>query len=105
MDGPGFHVEIDRVREAATGITRSVQDQDNATLGDLCGGSEMYGHAGLRDALADFCGRWSDGLDILTEDAGAIGDSLSRVAQAYQAVDEAAAGSFSGDPGEGAVDG
>lgn len=52
----------------------------------------------------DFCVRWSDGLDTLTEDAGAIGDTLSKVACAYRALDTATAQSLSGDPGVGAVD-
>lgn len=105
MDGPGFHVDVDMVDEAARGVTRSVRDQGNFELRDLCGGSEQYGHAGLHDALLDFCVRWSDGLDILTEDASAIGDALSRVARAYRAADETAAQSLSVDPGEGAVGG
>lgn len=36
----------------------------------------------------DLCVRGSDGLDTLTEDAGTIGDALSKVSQAYRAVDE-----------------
>lgn len=105
MDGPGFHVDVDAVGEAATGITQSVQDQDNFELRGLCGHPDLYGHSVLHDALMDFCVRWSDGLDVLTDDAGAIGDALSRVTQAYRAVDDAAARSLPNDPGVGAVDG
>lgn len=53
----------------------------------------------------DLCVRWSDGLDILTEDAGTIGDALSKVSQAYRAVDDNAARLLPNDPGLGAVEG
>jgi hypothetical protein len=105
MDGPGFHVDVDRVEEAARGITESTRDQDNFELDDLCGPAEMYGHDGVHEALEEYCDRWSEGLDLLTEDAAAIGDALSQVAAAYRAVDESAAGSLSGDPAMGAADG
>jgi hypothetical protein len=104
LDGPGFHVDVDKVDEAARGIHDSVQDQHNFELRGLCGDPDLYGHAGIHDALMDVCVRWSDGLDILTEDAGTIGDALSKVSQAYRAVDESTARSLPNDPGVGAVD-
>jgi hypothetical protein len=105
VDGPGFHVDVDRVDEAATGIKQSVDDQDNFELRGLCGDSELYGHAGVHDALMDFCVRWSDGLDTLTEDAGAIGDALARATNAYRGIDQGAIKTLTSDPGEQAVDG
>ena len=65
VDGPGFHVDVDKVDEAANGIHQSVQDQDNFELRGLCGNTELYGHTPLHDALMDFSVRWSDGLDVL----------------------------------------
>ncbi|MGW7532407.1 hypothetical protein [Amycolatopsis sp. NPDC054798] len=50
------------------------------------------------------CVRWSDGLDTLTGDAGAIGDVLDRAAKAYRAADGAATRTLKTDPGQGAVD-
>ncbi|MFD9889742.1 WXG100 family type VII secretion target [Amycolatopsis sp. NPDC059027] len=105
MDGPGFHVDVEKVEEAASGIRRSVTDQENFELRGLCGDTQLYGHGGIHDALMNFCVRWSDGLDTLTDDAGAIGDVLARAAQAYRTVDQSAADSLKTDPGEGAVDG
>jgi hypothetical protein len=105
MDGPGFHVDVSKVTEAARGIAGSVGDQDHLALKKVPGGSGQYGDDDLHDALSDYCDRWSDGLDILIKDAKAISDSLSRVAQAYQAADQAAAGRLSSDPATGAVDG
>jgi hypothetical protein len=105
LDGPGFHVEVGALDEAAAGITQSVQYQDTFELRGLCGEAGLYGHAGLHDALSEFCVRWSDGLDALTDDAEAIGHTLSRVAQVYRAVDGAAARSLGSDPGVGAVGG
>lgn len=105
LDGPGFHVDVDKVDEAARGIHDSVQDQHSFELRGLCGDSELYGHAGIHDALMDLCVRWSDGLDILTDDASTIGDALSKVSQAYRAVDDDGARSLPSDPGMGAVEG
>jgi hypothetical protein len=103
VDGTGFHVELDKLDEAATGIKQSIDDQESFELRNLCGDSELYGHLGLHDALMDFCVRWSDGLDTLTEDADAIGDVLSRATRAYRTTDEAAAGTMKIDPGEAVV--
>jgi hypothetical protein len=105
LDGPGFHVEIDALDIAARGTTQSVHDQDTFELSGLCGDVTLYGHAGVHDALMDFCVRWSDGLDVLTEDADVIGDSLTRVANAYRSVDEAAARAMTADPGMADMDG
>lgn len=105
LDGAGWHVDVDKIDEAAKGIRGSVRDQDNFELRGLCGDADLYGHSGVHDALMDFCVRWSDGLDTLTGDAGTVGDALARVSQAYRTVDEAAAGSMPRDPGAGAVDG
>lgn len=38
VDGPGFHVDVEAVDEAARGITQSVQDQDNFELRGLVRG-------------------------------------------------------------------
>lgn len=105
LDGQGWHIDVDKLDEAANGIHDSVQDQDTFALRGLCGDSDLYGHGGVHDALMDSCVRWSDGLDTLTSDAGTIGDALSRVSQAYRAVDEAAARSLPGDPGTEVVKG
>lgn len=105
MDGPGFHVDVPKVTEAAKGIAESVGDQERFELERLPGSAGQYGDDDLHDALSDFCRRWSDGLDILTEDAKAISDSLSRVARAYQASDQGAADRLTSDPATGVVDG
>jgi hypothetical protein len=100
-----YHVDIPKVEEAAAGIATSVEGQHDFQLKRLPGRTEMYGDAELSEALGDLCDRWSDGLDILTEDARAISDALSRVARAYRATDEAVARTMTVDPAAGAVDG
>ena len=105
MDGPQFHVDIAKLEEAANGIADSVAGQHDFTLNRLPGPSDMYGNGELHDAMRDYCDRWSDGLDILTDDANTISDALSRAARAYRAVDEAAAARLTTDPGRSAVDG
>jgi hypothetical protein len=104
MDGPGFHVEIDVLEAAAAGIAGSVADQERSPLAGLDRGAETYGHEGLHGAMETFCDRWNEGLDILLDDAGAIGDILARAAHEYRAVDRAGAARLTGDPAERVVD-
>lgn len=104
VDGPGFHVDVDKVAEAGSGISRAVKDQDNFQLRGLCGDSDLYGHDGVHGALMDFCVRWSEGLDVLTDDAGAIGEALTNAANAYRGIDDATARTMGVDPGQEAVD-
>ncbi|WP_346056625.1 hypothetical protein [Amycolatopsis dongchuanensis] len=103
--GSGFSVDVDAVAEAATGITQSVSDQRSFHLRDLCGDSGLYGHQGVHDALMDFCVRWSDGLDVLTDDADRIGETLTKVVAAYRGTDEATARTLGADPAQEVVDG
>lgn len=105
LDGPGFYVEIDALENAARGIAQTVHDQDSFELGELCGDIALYGHAGVHDGLMEFCVFWSGGLDVLTDDADAIGDSLTRVANTYRSVDGTAARAMTIDPGKAVVDG
>jgi hypothetical protein len=105
MDGPGFHVDIATLDEASAGIAETMGNQKRLELGKLPGPPVMYGDDDLHDALKDYCHRWDDGFDILTDDAGKIADSLKRVAQAYRSVDQAAAQRLTSDPGTGAVGG
>jgi hypothetical protein len=105
VDGPGFHVDVDKVTEAGNGISRSVTDQQGFQLRGLCGDAELYGHQGVHDGLMDFCARWSDGLDILTDDADKIGATLTRAANAYRGIDAASARTLRTDPGQQAVEG
>lgn len=104
VDGPGFHVDVEKVAEAGNGISRAVTDQDNFELRGLCGDSDLYGHDALHGALMDFCVRWSEGLDVLTDDAGAIGQALTNAANAYRCIDDATARTLGTDPGQGPVD-
>ena len=103
VNGTGFHVDVDVLDIARKGIIQSVHDQEIFELRGLCGDAGLYGHAGVHNALADFCARWSAGLDTLTEDAGVIGDCLARAADAYRGIDEAAARQLPADPGTSAI--
>ncbi|MCR6484079.1 hypothetical protein M8542_14755 [Amycolatopsis sp. OK19-0408] len=103
VDGPGFHVDVDVLDNAAEGIAQSVHDQETFELRGLCGDAGLYGHAGVHSALADYCARWSAGLDTLVEDAGMIGDCLKRTSDAYRGIDEASARRLPADPGTAAI--
>lgn len=105
LDGSGFHVELDVLDEAAQGIKRSVQDQDNSELADLCGDSEQYGHDNLTDALDEFCSRWSDILDDLIDEGEDVANALTDVANTYRDLDADAVRTLRGDPAVDAADG
>lgn len=94
MEGPGFHVDLDALEAAASGIRDTIRDRDSIEVSDICGPAELYGHNGLHGAFSDFCDRWSEGVDQLVEDAGLISESLSAVAQNYRSVDEAGRSTF-----------
>ncbi|UQU64317.1 hypothetical protein COUCH_36065 [Couchioplanes caeruleus] len=79
-------------------------DQNGSALSHLDRAESVYGHSRLHESMENFCDRWSYGIGILTEDAEAIGDVLGKVADAYQAADQAATGRLTTDPGEPAVD-
>jgi hypothetical protein len=104
LDGPGFHVDVAALDAASTGISQTTHDQETFALRGLCGDTALYGHDGVHGALANFCARWSDGLTTLTTDAGVIADTLTRAADAYRGIDEAAVHTLTTDPALGAVD-
>lgn len=105
VDGPGFHVEIGTLESASVGIEESVADQKGSALSHLDRAESVYGHGGLHESMENFCDRWSEGIDILTKDAKAIGNMLGKVAEAYRAADQAASGRLTTDPGKPVVDG
>ncbi|GHG33364.1 MULTISPECIES: hypothetical protein [Amycolatopsis] len=104
LDGPGFHVEIELLEAASKNMAQIVRDQDGFELRGLCGEAEIYGHQGVHSGLAEFCGRWSVGLDALADRAERMGDTLGEAAKVYRGVDEANAESLKEDPAVDAVD-
>ncbi|NMO52073.1 hypothetical protein HH310_12800 [Actinoplanes sp. TBRC 11911] len=104
MDGPGFHVEVDVLEAAATGIAQSVADQRESALDELDREEATYGHAGVHQEMENLCRRWGDGLDILVKDADAIAEILTAAATAYREADASAAGRLTSDPAERVVD-
>ncbi|MEU4564355.1 hypothetical protein AB0F72_38735 [Actinoplanes sp. NPDC023936] len=104
MDGTVFHVDLATIDEAASAIARTVAEQDQSGLHELQSSAAHHGDDELAGAFRDYCGRWSDGLDLLTEDARLISDALSRAASAYRAVDEASARTLTVDPALEAMD-
>ncbi|NBH10965.1 hypothetical protein [Amycolatopsis sp. SID8362] len=103
MDGPGFHVDIEALASASKSMGDIVHDQDSFELRGLCGEPGLYGHNGVHDALAELCGRWSVGLDALSDRASDLGDLLGKAAAAYRAVEHSNADALKSDPGWDAV--
>lgn len=65
---------------------------DCESLTELVGEAAAYGDDEVYGAFADFCSRWSDGLDVLTKDAGTIADSLDATVATYRTADELSGG-------------
>lgn len=103
MDGPGFHVDIEVLESASKSMGEIVHDQDSFAIRGLCGEAAMYGHGGVHDALAEFCGRWSVGLDALCDRARDMSGSLGSAARAYRAAEQNHKGALTADPGVDAV--
>lgn len=104
LDGPGFHVEIEALESASRSMIETLEDQNNFELRGLCGPSEMYGHDGVHAGFADFCQRWSVGLDALCDRARAMGHKLRDAAKVYRNVDATNARALTEDPGLEAVE-
>jgi hypothetical protein len=103
LDGAGFHVETEVLEAASRSMGEIVSDQDDFELRGLCGDPEVYGHGGIHDALAEFCGSWSVGLDALCDRSRHMSDSLADAAKAYRGVDQNTARTMAADPGLDAV--
>jgi hypothetical protein len=103
VDGPGFHVEVDVLESASTSMGEIVHDENSFQLRGLCGEPPLYGHDGVHGALAEFCGRWSVGLDALADRAGDLGDLLGKAAKAYRAAEHSNIAALKDDPGRDAV--
>jgi hypothetical protein len=103
VDGPGFHVDIDVLESASKNMSAVVHDQDSFELRGLCGEPGLYGHNGVHNALAELCGRWSVGLDALTDRANDLGGLLGKAAAAYRAVEHENTSTLKSDPGSDAV--
>jgi hypothetical protein len=103
VDGPGFHVDVDVLENASKNMSAVVHDQDSFELRGLCGEPGLYGHNGVHDALAALCGRWSVGLDALSDRASDLGDLLGKAASAYRAVEHSNTAALKSDPGWDAV--
>jgi hypothetical protein len=91
LDGDGFHVDLDALSAASIGITQTLKDMDQCKIRGICGEPEQYGHQGIHDVFANFCGRWQQGVDVLLEDAKSLRDGLNQAADAYARGDANAA--------------
>ncbi|MDX3187762.1 hypothetical protein PV458_05070 [Streptomyces sp. MN03-5084-2B] len=92
-------MEIDALDSASTSMAEIVHDQNSFALRGLCGEPPLYGHDGVHSALGEFCGRWSVGLDALSDRASDLGDLLGKAAKAYRAVEHDNTAALKEDPG------
>lgn len=105
LDGDGFHVEIETLEAAARRMGEVAADQQDFELRSLCGDAEVYGDAGLRDALMDFCVRWSTGIDALADRATQLGAGLGKAAESYREAEHANTGRLRVDPAMAPMEG
>ncbi|CAM3783968.1 hypothetical protein [Smaragdicoccus niigatensis] len=103
IEGVGFRVDVTALEDAAAGIDHSVESQDSFELRELCGPPALYGHDRVHSEFQSFCARWSDGLDLLTDDASKVSAALTRAAQGYRKADQNNGEHLSTDPGIAAI--
>lgn len=89
FDGPGFHVEVGTIEDAAKAMGEITRKQDDFSLEDLCGRYEQYGHDEFCDALDNFCGKFNGSVDMLVDKSGDMREGLQAVAKAYRSAEHA----------------
>jgi hypothetical protein len=86
--GEGFSVDTATLTDTAAAVRLVADTQREHRLSELVGERASYGDDELQGAFAQFCSRWSDGLDVLTQDAATISDTLDSTVATYRMADE-----------------
>lgn len=86
--GAGYAMDAVTLTETAATVRAVSQTQHGNPLAGLAGDSVAYGDDEVHAAFAQFCSRWSDGVDVLTRDAATIADTLDSAVSTYRAAEE-----------------
>lgn len=92
----GFRVDLTALTQAAQGITDTLDTLSTQKVSDIDSGKDALGHDRLADTLSDFCQRWQVGVQNLGKDAQAVAGQLTESVVAYQKIEQANHGQFTG---------
>ncbi|RJQ77654.1 hypothetical protein D5S17_14620 [Pseudonocardiaceae bacterium YIM PH 21723] len=95
LDGPGYHVEIPVLEDAAKAMDEIARKQDDFELEDLPGPAHMYGHEGVQEAFIDFCDSFDTSVELLCDKVDDMRDSLVSVAKVYREAEHSSTRGFS----------
>lgn len=85
MDGSGFTVDTDLLRDAATALRLVADDVPQQSLVPQ---RDAYGHAGLVQAAGRFAETWEHAANVLGTDLERYSGTLVECATAYDGADE-----------------
>jgi hypothetical protein len=91
-----FRVDVDALRETATGVSGVLADVSEEKVTAIPCDNGAIGDDELAGALHSFLGRWQRGVDNLAGDAQEFAARLVQSATAYTEVDEQVRGQIGG---------
>lgn len=86
----GFRVDLAALQDAADGVGGTLDEVARHKVSDIDCDPSAVGHDRLGATVADFCDRWSRGVDNLAEDGRQVAGRLTDCVNAYQAMDQEA---------------
>ncbi len=92
----GFRVDLPALTRASKGVQDTIDAMGRHKVNDIDCPAGAFGHERLATTVAEFCGRWDQGVSHLTEDAKEIAGQLAHSAEVYRRTDEAARAHFEG---------
>ena len=92
----GFAVDLGALRNAADGVTDTINAMATKKVSDIDAAKSAFGHDRLADTVSDFCDRWNIGVEHLAKDGLEIVDRLNACLQAYSHVERTASATFDG---------
>lgn len=90
----GFHVDLAALKGAAEGINGVLDQVSRRKVSDIDCAPEAVGHGRLSEVVADFCDRWSIGVENLAKDAQEVSGRLTECVKSYEEVDRGALDRF-----------
>lgn len=92
----GFRVDLGALTDASQGIDGVLYDVDNYKIKEIKIDKSVAGHDRLASSISDFCDRWDRGVNNLVKDGQAVADRLRACVEAYDRMEKANTGIFSG---------
>lgn len=92
----GVSVDLGALRNAAEGVTDTLNALATRKVSDIDAPRNAFGHDSLADAVIDFCDRWNIGVSHLANDAAEVANRLNHCVLAYEHADRTAHQSLDG---------